>query len=142
MRVIPKSVREKKLAAMRAVRKARGPSTMLTTPAPPTKPKVKTPQPRVIKTYKEAKGLYGGPEYKAWRGMVFSRDLYKCQMCGQQGGSLEAHHIRPKSQFPHLTLEVSNGITLCKFCHQNRVTGYEEKFYFIFDRIVKLNSGG
>jgi len=63
-------------------------------------------------------------------------------MCGQRGGDLEAHHIRRKHDFPHLTLEVSNGITLCKFCHQNRVTGYEEKFYFIFDRIVKLNSGG
>lgn len=140
MRTIPKSVRDKKLAAMRAVRAARNASVALVPAA--SRPKPKVSQPRTIKTYKEAKGLYGGPEYKAWRTAVFSRDFYKCQMCGQQGGGLEAHHIRPKYQFPHLTLEISNGITLCKFCHQNRVTGYEEKFYFIFDRIVKLNSGG
>lgn len=125
---------------MRAARKARGPSTPLV--APIVKPKERAAQPRAIKTYRQAKALYNGPEYKLWRGAVFARDRHKCQMCGQQGGSLEAHHIRPKYQFPHLTLEISNGITLCKFCHQNRVTGYEEKFYFIFDRIVKLNSGG
>jgi 5-methylcytosine-specific restriction endonuclease McrA len=63
-------------------------------------------------------------------------------MCGQQGGSLEAHHIRPKRRFPKLTLEVNNGITLCFDCHRRIVTGKEEHFVFIFDRIVDLNLRG
>lgn len=92
------------------------------------------------KNYSEAKKLYGTVEYNEWRRKVFLRDGHQCQMCGQPGGELEVHHIRPKRLFPHLTLELNNGIVLCKFCHQNRVTRYEAKYYFIFDRIVKLNT--
>lgn len=91
-------------------------------------------------TYEVAKALYGTPAYKAWRDFVLKRDLYQCQMCGQKGGALEAHHIRPKKRFPELTLVEENGITLCKECHQNIVTGKEHFFSYIFSRIVILNT--
>ena len=96
--------------------------------------------PPVPKSYKEAKGLYNTKEYKNWRTLVLKRDRYTCQLCGQQGGQLEVHHIRPKYLFPELTLVIENGCTLCKYCHQKIVTRKESKFYFIFDRIVKANS--
>jgi 5-methylcytosine-specific restriction endonuclease McrA len=104
-----------------------------------TKRDIKIPRPT---TFQQAKALYNSPVYKAWRVSVFERDDHACQMCGQQGGSLEAHHIRPKRRFPKLTLEVNNGITLCFDCHRRIVTGKEEHFVFIFDRIVDLNLRG
>ena len=94
------------------------------------------------KTYEEAKALYGTAWYKEWREYILFRDVFTCQMCGQKGGHLEVHHIRPKYLYPELTLDERNGITLCRTCHQGRVTKHEKKFMFIFDRIVHLNSGG
>lgn len=105
--------------------------------APPKRRKKRNRRPT---TYGAAKKLYGTVWYKEWRQKVFDRDGFQCQMCGQIGGRLECHHIRPKYRFPELTLEVSNGICLCRKCHQERVTKYEGQFIFIFERIVKLNA--
>jgi 5-methylcytosine-specific restriction endonuclease McrA len=96
--------------------------------------------PPIPKSYEEAKDLYNTREYKSWRIAVLRRDRRTCQLCGQQGGQLEVHHIRPKYLFPELTLVIENGCTLCKYCHQKIVTRKESKFYFIFDRIVKANN--
>lgn len=57
-------------------------------------------------------------EYQEWRADVFERDHYTCQNCGQVGGMLNAHHIKPFKDYPDLRLEVSNGITLCLKCHK------------------------
>ena len=55
--------------------------------------------------------------YAAWRKAVFIRDGFTCQICGQVGGDLNAHHIKPFAQFPDLRFDESNGVTLCKRCH-------------------------
>lgn len=56
-------------------------------------------------------------EYAAWRLFVFERDEFTCQYCGQVGGKLHAHHIKPFNRFPELRLDPLNGLTLCKECH-------------------------
>ena len=56
--------------------------------------------------------------YKVWRQSVFERDSFTCQDCGQVRGYIEAHHKKSWAHFPNLRFEVSNGITLCKKCHQ------------------------
>lgn len=56
-------------------------------------------------------------EYEDWRKKVFERDLYTCQSCGEVGGRLEAHHIKPFSLYPELRFDLLNGRTLCKPCH-------------------------
>lgn len=53
---------------------------------------------------------------------------------------MEVHHCRPVRVFPELVLDIQNGICLCKFCHQVIVNKREDKFCYIFSRIVKLNS--
>lgn len=55
--------------------------------------------------------------YVAWRKSVYQRDHYTCQQCGQVGGKLNAHHIKGWADFPDLRYERSNGVTLCKACH-------------------------
>ena len=57
-------------------------------------------------------------EYKTWRRQVFERDNWTCQKCGKHNGRLHPHHIKPKSRYPKLLFDVSNGVTLCKECHR------------------------
>lgn len=60
-------------------------------------------------------------EYKKWRQMVYERDNYTCQDCGDsRGGNLEAHHIEPLSEKELAAYDVDNGVTLCKPCHRKR----------------------
>lgn len=59
---------------------------------------------------------------REWRRLVFERDDYTCQKCGQHGGRLEADHIKPYSRFPRLRYVLSNGRTLCVPCHRKTPT--------------------
>lgn len=81
---------------------------------------------------------YDTPEYRAWRYAVFARDKWTCQVSGRKGVPLEAHHILPWAQYPHLRYAVSNGITLEKDFHQKVVTGRENEFVAQFKETVEL----
>ena len=89
-----------------------------------------------------AQKIQATSEYKEWRGAVFKRDNYTCQVCGDdKGGNLQAHHVQPqmemKIEYNLNTLEdvlneerffdVSNGVTLCKRCHKtyHDLNGYK-----------------
>ena len=74
------------------------------------------------------------PEYQSWRLMVFGRDDFTCQDCGQRGVYLEAHH---KTRLAQLIKQydiknlldakkckglwnIFNGVTLCIKCHDKK----------------------
>jgi 5-methylcytosine-specific restriction endonuclease McrA len=83
--------------------------------------------------------IYNEPEYVKWRQKVFERDRFTCQLSGEPGGHLEAHHIKPKFKYPELIYDVSNGITLRKYMH-NFVHGKgPEKFEKKFQDLAKKN---
>ena len=82
---------------------------------------------------------YDDPAYKEFRKQVLRRDNYFCQWpnCGSTR-NLCVHHIRTWADHPNLRFNVSNGITLCKNCH-NRIWSLEESFERLFNQIVKNN---
>tara|TARA_R110000868_G_scaffold294430_1_gene555009 strand:- start:59 stop:886 length:828 start_codon:yes stop_codon:yes gene_type:complete len=60
------------------------------------------------------------PQYYEWRKLVFNRDCYCCQKCGDnKGGNLCSHHIENYSSNKEKRFDVGNGITLCERCHIN-----------------------
>lgn len=57
-------------------------------------------------------------KYRLWRTTVFQRDNYTCQLCGQKGGKLNAHHIKRFAKDIANRFNVANGVTLCVDCHK------------------------
>ena len=69
----------------------------------------------------------GNQDHKEWRNKVFKRDNFICQDCGIRNGNgvevyLEAHHIKRWADYPESRFELSNGLTLCRECH-NKTKG-------------------
>lgn len=70
-------------------------------------------------------------QYRAWRSKIFERDNWTCQTCHKRGCYLEAHHIKRLSVLIDQNnlktskdciscdelWDISNGVTLCKDCH-------------------------
>jgi len=67
---------------------------------------------------------YKCQEYKNFVNNVLKRDDYTCQYCGIKNGcgknvDLQIHHIKSYAEYPNLRFDITNGITLCKECHNN-----------------------
>lgn len=80
---------------------------------------------------------FSDPKYKKWRKAVYVRDRWTCQMPGCSGADkrLNAHHVKKWASYPSLRYVVSNGITLCRSCHE-RIRGVEEDYESLFSSIV------
>ena len=59
---------------------------------------------------------YTQEEYSLWRQTVLEQDNHMCQIC-ESTDDLHCHHIQPVKTHPHLSLDPTNGIVLCKTCH-------------------------
>lgn len=80
---------------------------------------------------------YDDPEYKNWRKKIYARDKYTCQWPGcSQKAKLNAHHIYRWVDYPGLRYHLDNGITLCRFHHDN-INGSEDYYIGFFSRLVQ-----
>ncbi len=52
-----------------------------------------------------------------WSKTTKKLDNRMCKNCDSRK-NIQAHHIMPKSDFPKLSLDLDNGITLCRSCHE------------------------
>jgi|SRR3990167_2080381 len=71
--------------------------------------------------YKTNRAIRSSPIHKKWSREVKKRDNYTCQKCGQIGGKLESNHIKSFANYPKFRFELSNGETLCIFCHKGYI---------------------
>lgn len=70
-----------------------------------------------------------------WAKTIKSRDKNRCVVCGTDN-NLNAHHLLPKHTYSDLSLDLKNGITLCRRCHRiahggtydPRYAGFNYKF--------------
>lgn len=74
-------------------------------------------------------------KYQTWRRIIFNRDDYICQICGERGGKLRANHIKKYVDYPMLRTNTNNGITICKRCDNLWVLHHEPEWenYFKFN---------
>lgn len=86
---------------------------------------------------------FDDPKYVAWRAAVYKRDRWKCRMpgCPRTDKRLNAHHIKRWADQPALRFVVSNGVTLCRTCH-NRIWGRESDFEVTFTALIAPKGGG
>lgn len=83
---------------------------------------------------------YNDPQYKQWRQNIKKRDHHTCQWPGcSSKKKLNVHHIYRWSDFPGLRYHPNNGITLCRFHHDN-IKGLEDSYSQFFSQII-LNKG-
>jgi len=63
------------------------------------------------------RAIRGSKEYYLWRERVKNRDGRKCVLCDTKK-RLEVHHKKHFCEYPDLRTDISNGITLCHYCHK------------------------
>lgn len=79
---------------------------------------------------------YDDPAYEDFRKDVLKRDHRKCMMPGCNcKKSLQVHHIKKWSVAYSLRYEVSNGITLCRKCHDS-IKGKESHYEALFMELI------
>lgn len=84
------------------------------------------------------------PKYNNFVKKVLARDNYTCQVCGQEHGDLEVHHLDGYDWCKEKRTYETNGITLCKNCHSNfhSIYGYgnntKEQFEEWYGQAVEL----
>jgi 5-methylcytosine-specific restriction endonuclease McrA len=89
---------------------------------------------RFKKNYRKAD--FQTPEYKQFRKDVLRRDGWKCRWpgCGSKI-RLQVHHIITFASNFLLRLNVNNGITLCRCCH-DKIKGKEASYVELFLNII------
>jgi hypothetical protein len=67
--------------------------------------------------HKEGENYTDLSKLRYWSKSVKNRDNNKCQKCDMKKHEMNAHHIIHRNN-KDLRFEISNGITLCRFCHR------------------------
>lgn len=86
-----------------------------------------------LKDFVSSKQFYGSWEWKKVRYKAIKRCGQRCLCCGWRPGDtkvgfLVVDHIKPKSKYPELCLEVTNLQVLCNDCNMGKSNIYEDDF--------------
>lgn len=93
--------------------------------------------------YFDRKDDYG---FVLWAQAVKKRDHWTCQICGRRGVELNSHHILSWNDHPEDRMDILNGTTLCRICHDafhcryghgNNTAEQFEEFRQICDMMIK-----
>jgi 5-methylcytosine-specific restriction endonuclease McrA len=72
-------------------------------------------------------GLINLDQHKRFRYQVLIRDNFTCRVCGSRI-NLTVHHIKSISLYPELRYKISNGVTVCRQCH-DEIEYWKERRY-------------
>jgi hypothetical protein len=79
--------------------------------------------------------------YKEMCRIVRKRDGNKCQIPGcNKTTSLQVHHIKTYSSNGHGRLNPENCVTVCRYHHENMLTGHEMEYASLLIKIVGENT--
>lgn len=97
-----------------------------------------TPKRPVKKKYKKPDSFYASWEWKKVRYEALKIHGRRCQCCGWRPGDtdhgwLVVDHIKPRSKYPELELDVSNLQTSCNDCNMGKSNIYEDDFRDVDD---------
>jgi len=73
--------------------------------------------------------FYASPEWRLARGKIIQEQGRICKECKEEikdDFDLTVDHIKPRSKFPGLALDVSNLRVLCRSCNSSKGSAYEE----------------
>lgn len=88
--------------------------------------------------------------YIRWAQDVKKRDHYTCYICGRKGVALHSHHLNAWADYPEQRYDVSNGVTLCTFHHEDFHEKYGkgkntekqfEEYRLIAEAFIKVANG-
>ena len=80
----------------------------------------------------EAKQFYSSPEWQQVRSEVIKEKGQVCSECGvyyEDSYHITVDHIRPRSKYPELALELSNLRVLCRRCNSSKGDKDSEIYY-------------
>lgn len=72
---------------------------------------------------------YHRKRHREWRAKVLARAGHKCEICKRYGWTDEnglpvaadtAHHVLPVKDYPERRYDVTNGMALCRKCHNQQ----------------------
>ena len=66
------------------------------------------------------------PEYRDFAKKVMARDNYTCQCCGKKANAV--HHLNAYSEYVEQRTDVTNGVALCKDCHDSFHNWHTNKY--------------
>jgi len=84
---------------------------------------------------------YVSSEYQTWRRHILELDDNKCVYCEKE--ATVAHHILPQKSHPELSLDPTNGLSVCQECHykyghRNPGCTTGKLSTLVCDRIIKI----
>ena len=89
---------------------------------------------------KKTDPFYKSARWEHLRGVILRRDGYRCQECRRYGNLAQAtmvHHAIPREDFPELSYEPWNLVSLCNACHEKMHKRQEDELSAVGIELAK-----